>query len=140
MNTAVSKVIPNAHITVYNKYTDPATREEKYQRSEVYDVVWQSIKAISRMREKIGANSALILIPFASGTGYQEPKAWQTDRDGWTLQEGDAVVRGLVSDEIDSGFTITDLRKDHENVFVIASVDAMDQGSLNVQHWEVNCK
>lgn len=131
-------MIPNAHITIYNKYIE--NREEKYQRSEVYNVVWQSTKAISRMREMTAANTALILIPFSSGVPYQEPKAWQVDREGWTLQEGDVIVRGLVEDEIDNDFTITDLRKEHENVVAIASVDAMDQGFPAVQHWEVNCK
>ena len=131
-------MIPNAHVTIYNKYIDE--REEKYQRSEIYNCVWQSVKAISRMREMTAANTALLLIPFASGLLYQEPKAWQVDRVGWTLQEGDVIVRGLVEDEITDAYTITDLRKEHQNVVVIVSVDAMDQGSPVVQHWEVNCK
>lgn len=133
-------MIPNAHITVYNKYVDGTTRTEKWQRTEVFNCVWQSTKAISRMREQTQANTALVLIPFASGTGYQEPKAWQVDRDGWTLQEGDVVVRGMVTDEITDAFTLTDLRNAHEYVVTIASIDAMDQGSAAVQHWELQCK
>lgn len=133
-------MIPNADITIYNKYVDNATRTEKYQRAEVMRVVWQSTKAISRMKEMTAANVALILIPFERGDDYQEPKAWQADRDGWTLQEGDVIVRGIVTDEIEGAYTITDLRTEHESVVTIASVDAMDQGSANSQHWEVNCK
>lgn len=131
-------MIPNVHITVYNKYIE--NREEKYQRAEVLDVVWQSTKAISRMKEMTAANVALILIPFASGNDYAEPKTWRIDKEGWTLQEGDVIIRGIVTDEITALYTITDLRNDHENVVTIVSVDAMDQGSPAVQHWEVNCK
>jgi hypothetical protein len=133
-------MIPNAHITVYNKYIDPETRAEAYKRSEVYNVVWQGVRAISRMKEQVPANSTLILIPFASGTGYETPKVWQDGRDGWTLQEGDTIVRGMVTDDITTEYTLTSLRAKHENVVVISSIAAMDEGSPNVQHWEVNCK
>lgn len=134
-------MIPNADITVYNKYIDSATRSEKYQRAEVKSVVWQSTKAISQMRTQTAANVALVMIPFERGTQYAAPKAWQAAKSGkWTLQEGDVIVRGIVTDEITGAYTITDLRAEHENVVTIASVDAMDQGSSNSQHWEVNCK
>lgn len=133
-------MIPNAHITVYNKYIDGTTRTEKYQRAEVFNCVWQGVSAISRFKEQVQANTLLVLIPFASGAGYQEPKAWQTDKSGWTLQEGDVIVRGLVTDEITGGYTITSLRAEHPNVFTIASVASMDNGFPNVNHWEVNCK
>lgn len=133
-------MIPNAHITIYNKYIDVATRTEKYQRSEIYNCVWQASRSVSRFKEQVQSNTLLVLIPFASDTGYQEPKAWQIDRDGWTLQEGDIVVRGLVTDEIDTEYRVSDLRTEHQNVFAIASIACMDNGSPNVNHWELNCK
>ena len=131
-------LIPNSDITIYNKYIE--NRAEKYQRSEIVDVVWQSTKAVSQMRTQTATNKALILIPFAQGTDYQQPKAWQSDRVGWTLQEGDFVVRGIVTDEITSLYTVDSLHTEHDDVFIIASVDAMDEGSPAVQHWELNCK
>jgi hypothetical protein len=133
-------VIPNAHVTVYNKYIDPTTRGEKWQRSEIFNCVWQGVSAIARFKEQVPANTILIMIPFASGLGYQEPKAWQADKTGWTLQEGDVIVRGLVTDEITGAYTITSLRAEHQHVVQIASVAAMDEGSPNVQHWEVQAK
>ena len=133
-------MIPNAHVTIYNKYVDASTRTEKWQRTEVFNCVWQGVSAIARFKEQTPANTIFIMIPFASGLAYQEPKAWQVDRDGWTLQEGDIVVRGLVTDEIDTEYSMKDLRTDHQYVAQIASVAAMDEGSPNVQHWELNCK
>lgn len=134
-------MIPNSDITVYNKYF--VNRAEVYQRSEVYDVVWQATDAISRAKEQVAVNSALIMIPFARGIGYEYPKAWQllTDKsDAWTLQEGDIIVRGIVTDEITGAYTVTSLRAEHDDVVMITAIAAMDEGSLNVRHWELNCK
>ena len=131
-------LIPNSDITIYNKYIE--NRVEKYQRFEVLAVVWQATSAISRAKEQVASNSALIMIPFALGTEYQKPKAWQVNRAGWTLQEGDIITRGIITEEIDTEYTISNLRSDYDDVVMISSIGAMDEGSANVQHWEVNCK
>lgn len=131
-------MIPNSHITIYNKYIE--NRAEKYKRSVIRDVVWQSTDAIARAKEQVASNSALIMIPFAQGADYQKPKVWKVARTGWTLQEGDTVVRGVVSEEIDTEYGVANLQKDYDDVLMIFSIAAMDEGSANVQHWEVNCK
>lgn len=139
-STAV-QVIPNSDITIYNKYI--LNRAEKYQRFEITAVVWQATSAISRAKEQVSANSALIMIPFAYGANYLKPKAWQTlaDKSGyWTLQEGDVIARGVVTEEIDTEYKISDLRADYDEVVTIHAIAAMDEGSANVRHWEVNCK
>ena len=135
------RLIPNSDITIYNKYIE--NRVEKYQRFEVLAVVWQSTDAISRAKEQVAANSALIMIPFARGVAYLEPKAWQALADKsnyWTLQEGDIIARGIVAEEIDTEYTISNLRADYDDVVMISSIGAMNEGSANMQHWEVNCK
>lgn len=137
----VVALIPNSNITIYNKYIE--NRVEKYQRFEITAVVWQATSAISRAKEQVSANSALIMIPFARGVAYLEPKAWQalTDKSNyWTLQEGDVIARDIVTEEIDTEYTISDLRRDNNYVVMIHAVAAMDEGSANVRHWEVNCK
>lgn len=135
-------MIPNSDITIYNKYIDSATRSEKYQRTVVTDVVWQATKAVSGSKSgQLASNVATVFIPFARGDDYSKPKAWQTSRSGkWTLQEGDIIVRGTATDEISGAYTITSLRAEYDDVVMISSVDAMDQGSPNVQHWQVGCK
>jgi hypothetical protein len=135
-------VIPNCNITIYNKYIE--NRVEKWQRAEILEVGWEDTKAVNSQRFGTAANLAVVFIPFdRKATGYASPKTWQalTDKsDRWTLQEGDVIVRGIVTDEIDSNFTITDLRAENDHVFAIASVDEMDYGSPAVQHFEVGCK
>jgi len=135
------RLIPNSDITIYNKYFE--NRLEKYQRFEVYDVVWQSSDAISRMKEQVASNSALILIPFARGVDYLKPKEWQAlvdKSDNWTLQEGDVIVRGIAIEEIEAGYSVSNLRMDYDDVVAIASIAAMDEGSANMRHWELTCK
>lgn len=140
MNT-VNRLIPNAHITIYNRYIDSVTRSEKYQRSEIKNVVWQATKAISNTRFQLIANVATIFIPFALGADYLKPKEWITAQVGkWTLQEGDIIVRGIVNDEITSSFTAKNLQETYDDVVTITSVDAMDQGSPNMRHWQIGAK
>lgn len=136
-----AQLIPNSDITIYNKYF--VSRAEVYQRFEVYDVVWQSTDAISRAKEQVASNSALIMIPFARGGDYVQPKAWQALLDKssvWTLQEGDIVVRGIAVEEITAGYSVSSLRADYNDVVMITAIAAMNEGSPNVQHWEVNAK
>jgi len=136
------RVIPNSDITIYNKYIE--NRAEKYWRNEIYDVVWQATKAVSGSGSgQLASNVATVFIPFASGDGYLPPKEWQgmsNKNDLWTLQEGDIIVRGIVTDEISDAFTMTALRAAHDSVVMITSVDAMDQGSGYMRHWQVGCK
>jgi hypothetical protein len=132
-------MIPNSHITLYNQYVDSATRLPKFQRAEVFNCVWQGVNAIAKFKEQVPANTILILIPFSSGASYSEPKVWQDGRDGWTLQEGDIVVKGLVEDEIAGAFTLKDLYAAHQYVAQIASVAERGQGRFT-KHWEVQAK
>lgn len=133
-------MIPNGHITIYNRYFE--SRLEKYQRTVIRNVTWESTKAVTgRSTGTLASNVATIFILFARGANYLKPKAWQAARSGkWTLQEGDVIVRGLATDEITTEYTLKELRVEYEDVVTITSVDAMDQGSANVQHWQVGCK
>ncbi len=137
-------MIPNTDITIYNKYTDPTTRAEKYQRTVVSDVVWQGAKASSAANGGLlASNSAAIYIPMVRGTQYVKPIAWQalvTKTGKWTLAEGDVIVKGIVTDEITGGTTMTTLKATYDDVLTITSVDTMDQGSANMQHWQVGAK
>jgi len=132
----------NADLTIYNKYVDPVTRSEKYQRAQVVGVAWENRKAANVLRTggQIAADQAVIYVPFSSGANYNPPRKWQADRKGWTLQEGDVVVKGLVSKAITDAYTATDLKNEYDNVLIITSVDTMDYGSASMHHWQVGAK
>lgn len=135
-------MITNTPMTVYNKFIQ--SRAEKYQRTALAAVLWDSSSAtIKRRSADLQSNKAVIALPRSLGVAYLNPKAWQAANNKsefWTLQEGDIVVRGTVADEITGGFTISSLRAKYDDVLEIVSVAFMDQGSLNTHHWEILCK
>lgn len=133
----------NSDITVYNKYIDATTRSEKYQRTVVLSVAWENRKGSNAlaMGSVIAANQANIYIPLSERVDYLDPIEWLAAKTGkWTLQVGDVIVRGTVTDEISSSFTISDLKAKYNNVLVITSVDYMDAGSLSMHHWKVGAQ
>jgi hypothetical protein len=146
----------NCDLTIYNKYTDPTTRTEKYQRTVVVAVFWENRKAANIMRSGLlEADAVTVHIPFARGTDFVKPIAWQaltTKTGSWTIQVGDVIVKGAVTDEITDAvtdpkthvvtpaFTMTDLAKKYDDVLTIRTVDTMDYGSQNMWHWEVGAK
>lgn len=135
----------NADLTIYNKYVDSVTRTEKYQRTQVKAVAWENRKASNTIATggNISADQARVFIPFQRGANYAKAKAWQalsTKTSRWTLQEGDVIVKGLVSDEIGTGFTVTALKAKYDDVLMISSVDTMDSGSASMRHWQVGAK
>jgi len=133
-------MIPNGDITIYNKWID--AHVEKYQRSEIYDVVWQATKARAGLYSgPLANNVATIFIPYSQAANYSQRFTWQLARTGkWTLQVGDVIVREIVTDEITTAFTMTLLKAKYDDVVTITSVDDMDQGSANMKHFEVGCK
>lgn len=132
----------NTLLTIYNKYVDPTTRTEVYQRSSLGQVMWENRKGSNVIASggKISADQARIFIPFSIGADYVGPKAWQALSDkteNWTIQIGDIVVKGEVLDEIETGFAISNLKAKYDDVLVVSSVDVMDFGSVDLQHWQV---
>jgi hypothetical protein len=141
----------NADITIYNKYISSGA--EKYQRAAVVAVAWENRKARNVLATggDIAANQATIYIPWARGTDYIGPKAWQAlsvKTGKWTLQNGDIVVRGVIADEIhdavvsppSAAFTPTMLKAKYDDVLTISSVDTMNGGSVGMWHWQIGAK
>jgi hypothetical protein len=135
----------NSDITVYNKYIDSPTRSEKYQRAEIRDVAWESRKAanVRATGGQMFADQATVYIPQQRGANYLLPVTWQAlavKTGKWTLQIGDVIVRGIVTDAINDNFTMTALKAKYDSVLVISSVDTMDGGSADMHHWQIGAK
>ena len=135
----------NTLLTIYNKYVDPSTRSEKYQRSLVGKVQWENRKGSNVIASggQISIDQARIFVPFENVSNYVSPRTWQAladKSDQFTFQVGDVIVKGEVVDAIGDLFTITDLKETYDNVLVISSVDTMDFGGLDLQHWQLGAK
>lgn len=135
----VSSMRTNTGCTIYNLYI--VSGAECYQRTQLSAVAWQNRKAANVIASGLlAADSATVYIPLALGVSYLKPLTWQalSVKTGyWTLAVGDVIVKGLVTDEITGGFTMTDLKAKYDDVVTIHSVDTMDAGSLSMQHWQV---
>lgn len=58
----------------------------------------------------------------------------------WTLAVGDYLVKGLVADEITTGFSVTNLKAKYDDVVQAKSVDTFDMGSASLRHWKVSAQ
>jgi hypothetical protein len=141
----------NTDLTIYNKII--VAGSETYQRTAISAVAWENRKAANVIASggQISVDSARVFIPYARGANYLKPKAFQalTSKAGkWTLQVGDVIVRGIVTDEIhdavvsppSAAFTLTNLKAKYDDVLVISSVDTMISGSQSLWHWQVGAK
>jgi hypothetical protein len=135
----------NTGITVYNRYI--VSGVETWQRTQIPAVEWENRKASNTLASggNMASDSASIFIPFlCSGhENYAAPKAFQAlvSKSGkWTLQIGDFVVKGLVTDSVGVSFTMSQLKAKYDDCLQISSVDTMDMGSLSLQHWKVSAK
>jgi len=117
----------NTAMTLYSKAI--VNHDEVWTRSVVNAVQWENAD-IANNSSRVGsagvmeADQVVVYIPFIIAPDL-------------ILNPGDYVVRGEVDDEIDTGFTITDLRKKYRDVAVVRRVNRLDFGSYEMQHWEV---
>ena len=142
----------NSDVTLYNRYLSSGA--EKYQRTVITGVAWENRKAANVLASggNIASDQVAVYIPLARGAAYVAPKAWLalSSKTGyWTLNVGDVIVRGAVTDEIHeavvgppavAAFRLSDLKAKYDDVLAITSVDAMDMGSPSMQHWQVGAK
>lgn len=124
-------------VTVYNKYTDAGT--EKWQRTVLRGVFWDSSKG--RVNRKTGVSSAdgLMLIIPMTVKGYRKQKAWAAlpdKSDSWTLQSGDIVILGAEDYEV---LKSSKELQQFNDVLTITNVDTRDYGG-GMSHWEVTGK
>jgi len=136
----------NTAITFYNRFVDPATRSELFQRSVISQCYFESLHAARYLQggTLIMANVATVYIPMMANIGnYLHPVDWLalSNKVGkFTFSEGDLVVQGVVTDELSADFTPTDLKARYPDVYSILSVDDQTMGSRSLWHWQVGLK
>ncbi len=125
-------------VTVYNKYLDGKT--EKWQRTVLRGVFWDSSKgAVVRKTGVSSADGLMLMIPM-SIPGYTKPKEWAALEDkagSWTLQSGDTVILGEIDYEVVK--SSSELARQFDDVLVISNVDTRNYGG-GMSHFEVSGK
>lgn len=134
----------NTNMCVFNKYTkittnentNETTKELKFKKHIIDNVFWDDSQGVN-LRNGYDKNDLVnVYIPKDKNdmSGYVKPK--QYNGNGWTLQNGDFIIKGLVTETEVSG--IKDLAA--YETFTITMVDDKDFGSKNMHHFEIRGK
>ncbi|AUM96331.1 MULTISPECIES: DUF6751 family protein [Clostridium] len=127
----------NSDITIYNRYYDFTSDTDKYQRTVIKGVNWQS-KRNGTVSDKglLLADSTLIFIDKLDN--YVSPKRFlklsSEERPNYfTFSVGDKIVKGEVDFEVTgiSPYRIGDLEKNFDDVIHVKSVSKLSS------HFEV---
>lgn len=118
-------------ITIINKWFNPKTKETEYKLKHIKGF-WSSNEGINISNVELVKNDGLKVFIF-DYDGYVSPKEFQKTGEGWTLQNDDYLVKGIVENIT----TLTDLKSNYE-CMKITSVANKDYGSLDMQHFEIN--
>lgn len=121
-------------VTLYNKYLEGSV--EKWRRTILPGVFWDSSKGAIIRKTGVAAADGLTLIIPMTIPGYRKPKEWAylPDKSGtWTLQSGDTVILGAIAHEIVKS---SKELLGYDDVMMISNVDTRKFGST-MDHWEV---
>ena len=124
-------LLKNADITIYNRYYDNSLGADRYQRTIIKGVNWQS-KRTGTVSDKglLLADSTIIFIDKLDN--YISPKRFSKleplERDEYfTLASGDKIVKGEVEFEITGvkPYRVADLETEFDDVIDIKSINEL---------------
>ena len=126
-------MMTNTKMTIYNQYIEPFTHNKVFKKHLIENVFWDDSLGINTNLGHENADKVNVYIPFDKNdlTNYKPPK--QFNGEGWTLQNGDFMVKGEI--DIDNITGIKDLSQ--YDAFVMTICDNKDFGSPNMQHFEL---
>lgn len=143
-------------VTLYNAPERDETSGRKHNITILDGVFLELSQASSAQKNGMeGVASAALFIPFSIGavngiTGQKQkflsPKEYAriTDKSGfWTLRDSgsrSAVDCFFVKGKVVEDTSFQEVKNHHDHVFRVISVDTLDFGSPDMQHWEVGGK
>ena len=119
-------------ITIINKYDDRENRTSKYKVSHIHGF-WSSNDGISINGTKLTKTDGLTARILMSEKNYQKLEDFNKNQEGWTLQNDDYLVKGVV----ESFTTIAKLLDDYKDVIKITNIATKDYGSEDMWHWAI---
>ena len=137
-------MMTNTNMCVFNKYikitndnnTNTTTKSIVFKKHIIDNVFWDDSQGVN-LRSGYEKNDLVnIYIPKDKNDMSEYVKPKQYNGNGWTLQNGDFIIKGLVTETEVSG--IKDLAS--YETFTITLVDDKDFGSKNMQHFEIRGK
>ncbi len=129
-------MMTNTSMSVFNKYTNSFTKDITYKRHIIDHVFWDDSKGVNLNQGYDEADEVNVYIPKDKNDMSEYVKPKQYTGNGWTLQNGDFIIKGEVAESEVSG--IKDLS--NYEAFIITMVDDKDFGSNNMHHFEIRGK
>lgn len=129
----------NTNMSVFNKYTDN-NKNVVFKKHLIQSVFWDDSKGINRNKGYENSDAVNVFIPKCQNnmSNYVKPKNYKGSGDTWTLENGDFIVKGDVTEtKVQS---IKELTMKYDNVFTISLVDDKDFGSPLMHHFEIRGK
>lgn len=126
-------MMTNTKMSVFNRYTEPFTKNVTFKKYVIENVFWDDSNGVNLDHGYDKADKVNVYIPKDKNdiSGYVNGK--QYNGNGWTLNNGDFIIKGEVAENEVSG--IKELSA--YNVFTITMVDDKDFGSSNMHHFEI---
>ena len=127
-------MMTNTGMSVFNKFTDKQ-KKVTFKKHYIENVFWDDSQGINRNTGYDKADAVNVYIPKNKNdlSEYIKPKEYAKVGKGWTLENGDFIIKGKVEENEVQG--IKDLS--NYQVFTITLVDDKDFGSPNMQHFEI---
>lgn len=129
-------MMTNTSMSVFNKYTAPFTKNIVYKKHIIENVFWDDSKGVNLNHGYDEADEVNVYIPKDKNDMSEYVKPKQYNGNGWTLKNGDFIIKGEVAESEVSG--IKDLSS--YEAFTITMVDDKDFGSENMHHFEIRGK
>ena len=117
-------------ITIVNKWYNSKTKKNEYKIKHIKGF-WSSNQGITISNTNLTTNDTLKVFIF-DYNDYLTPKEFQEKGTGWTLQNDDYLINGIV-DTVES---ISKIKENYETM-KITNVANKNYGSYDMQHFEV---
>lgn len=119
----------NQDLTIVNKWYNKDTKKNEYKVHPVKGF-FSSYNGISISGTDLIKQDGFVAYILMSEEGYQTPKEFQLNPTGWTLQNDDYIVKGIIGDI--SSVSEIELEK-----MKITNVAIKDYGSSDMQHYAI---
>jgi hypothetical protein len=123
----------NTNMSIFNKYTEPFTHNVVFKKHLIDYVFWDDTKAVKQNDGYDKDNKINVYVPKDINNLSEYIKAKNYNGTGWTIQDGDFIIKGNVPINEVSG--IKELSQ--YETFIIKSFSNKDYGSENMQHFEI---
>ncbi len=120
-------------ITIINKWFNKKTKTDEYKINHIKGF-WCSNEGIVISNTELVKSDGVIVRILMSEQDYHSPKEFKANGIGWTLQNDDYIVKGLI-DKVD---TLSKLKSNYDDVMKITKISVKDYGSLDMRHFEVS--